>query len=45
MMPKKRSATFHEKRVLYFTVLFGALQVLFVVALLLLVNRSLFWGR
>ena len=39
-MLRKRSLTFHEKRVRYFMFVFGAAGVIFTVGLILLVNRS-----
>ena len=38
-MLRKRSLTFHEKRVRFFTFLFGGLGVLAFAAILLLVNH------
>ena len=39
-MLRKRSLTFHEKRVRFFTVTFGGIGVLSVIAFLWLLNRS-----
>jgi len=41
-VPMKRSPTFHEKRVRFFMIFFGALGVLLVVGVILLLSRSPF---